>query len=230
MKPWTKADEKPLSGAHVRILRIVGESKSKGVTRSEIIDRGANDTAELLGPKFVEDVETYERKYGKRSLISLGLVRGEVVPNGLKNEVRYFLTDRGASAMEYYKVLDNMANDIPGDVLDPVVMSMRKRRMYGFERWTRDDLDTLRGMLPGEFIMHDLEDIRRQMINRRKQGFYADEGKTRFNKKMAHLRKLVKSYWSDEIPLEEVVDFIKHKGNLVGEAASSDGTDDEGEE
>jgi hypothetical protein len=164
-----------LNSSQVLILQAMAQHRQP-MTAREIEERsGAPASADNLGPVYQDSVR------GDRYTTSL-LGLGYVDSQRLEGEpVTWFLTSAGRKAARVYRT--RRRGDfvrVPPDVLDPVVRNFKKTRIYGFEVYTEDDLSAIRQTLGDDYHGIPLEELRDQIVCRRKQGAFADKSeKTR---------------------------------------------------
>lgn len=71
------------------------------------------------------------------------------------------------------RVRDN-GEKVPAGMLDKAVLRVKGTRHYGLELFTEEDMATVRSLLSDKYADVPLDGLRQQMVNRRKQGAYAN--------------------------------------------------------
>ncbi len=148
-----------LNDSQVLILQALAKIPigSPGLTRAAIVEKtGAVVNAGNIGPAFKSVLENYPE-----SLYGLGFVKPVQMP---ESDLTWEATMKGRAVSERYK----------GATLDPVVRKFIPTRTYGLELYTDDDLKEIRSALGDEHATLPLVSLRQQIVNRRKQGSYAD--------------------------------------------------------
>jgi DNA-binding MarR family transcriptional regulator len=162
-----------LTATQVRILKLLGDLGT--MTRKEIDEAIQGDITTHLGPVYVNDVNDSDRTHGRKSLLSLGMVsvtRDQV--DGKTTIIIYSLTSKGRDAASKYEVRDKVPREyrIPGVLLDPATVAVKKLRTYGLELFTDEDIRQVLERLPREYHDVPLDSVRQQIVNRRKQGAF----------------------------------------------------------
>ena len=158
-----------LNNSQVLILKAFAGKGS--MTREEIAERaGVPASTSNLGPVFQETLPQHPDSLYARRLVTAALDED----NG-KEIVLYSLTPQGKkAATEYAAKKRNGTAVIPPRVLDPIVKRIRALRTYAMERFTEEDLREIRKCLTKKYSEIPLEDLKQQIVNRRKQGAYTD--------------------------------------------------------
>jgi hypothetical protein len=87
-----------------------------------------------------------------------------------------------------------------------VVKSTRPRRV--FEDYTQADWDEVRSLLHPKYRWLSNEQLKHQACNRRKQGVFSSKSKKKTAANWAVIKKAVRTYWSGDTPLEELIDLL----------------------
>ena len=164
-----------LTVSQIRTLQALVKAP-RGLTRAQIAQRGKTSvSAQQLGPAYQEDAwdPKYTTKGGPKSLVQLGLVRALQDGSDGLDTIRYTITPAGKTAATSHFVRDHRDKpQVPAKALDQAVVTTRAPRAYGFEEYSHEDLAAVRALLGPRWHDLDLEDLRRQIVNRRKQGAY----------------------------------------------------------
>ena len=157
-----------LNDSQVRILQALAKcAPGTGLTRAKIAETGATVNSGNIGPAFKNVIENYPD-----SLYGLGLVRPVQHPD---EELVWEATVKGRQLADRYKARKKATGDkVPGDTLDPIVKKFLPSRTYGLEDYTDDDLKEIRALLGSDYASLPLTSLRGQIVNRRKQGAFAD--------------------------------------------------------
>lgn len=161
-----------LNASQVLILQTLAKHRTGTMTRAAIEEAsGATLSAGNLGPVYKETLDAGNGEYAE-SLYGLGMVR----PEQSEDEgVVWTITPKGRKAALGVKAKSRgTAVKVDVATLDTVVKKFRTTRTYSEETYTEDDLKEVRSQLPTEFKDLDLEQLRSQICNRRKQGAYVD--------------------------------------------------------
>lgn len=162
-----------LSPSQVFLLKALAKAGDRGLTKEEIEKKaGVSASVSSLGP--VDRFGQLEMKYSD-SLRAQGYVRVQAEDNGTHDIIRYYATAKGRKIAETTSARHRVSKDnlIPADVLDRAVLKVRPTKVYGLEDFTDADIKEIRD-LTKNYDSVPLDDIRRQMVNRRKLGAYAD--------------------------------------------------------
>lgn len=98
---------------------------------------------------------------------------------------------------------------VPPAVLDRAVRPVKASRKYVFESFTQADWDEVRVLLPLEYRWLSNEQLTRQACYRRKVGAYSTKAKRNAAACWSEVKRIVRSYWSGEISLEELGDILR---------------------
>jgi len=153
-----------LTASQVIILNVLAKA-STGLTASQIsyAGKGVPVNANTIGPVFGEGHPD--------SLRGRGLV---VCEKQEEEDVHWSITEKGRKMAGMKAQRIGPGKRVPNEVLDPVVLMFKKRRTYGLERYTDDDILDLRTQLPKDYRDVDPKDLWNQILARRKQGAFAD--------------------------------------------------------
>lgn len=156
-----------LTPSQVTILKVLSKS-SDGLTAHEISHsgKGVPVNSGTIGPVFDSVLHNYPD-----SLRGRGLVRCEKWEG---DEVRWFITEKGRPFAVYKAHKIGPKSRVPNDILDPLAIAFRKTRTYAFEEYTDEDMLEMRSKLPEVYQTVEVEDLRKQIQARRKQGAFAD--------------------------------------------------------
>lgn len=159
----------PLTNSQVRILHCLSRN-SDGLTREQIAEKtGVVVDAGTLGPVYDETLDSHPE-----SLRSLRLVKIEKYSPD--SPTLFVLTQAGVTAAEAYSSRKIGAKvKVDPKALDKAVKTVRLLKPYGLELFTEDDVKEVRALLPPEFQEVTVPDLRQQIVNRRKQGAYAQD-------------------------------------------------------
>lgn len=161
-----------LNASQVLILQTLAKHRTGTMTRAQIEEKsGATLSAGNLGPVYKETLDAGNGEYAE-SLYGLGMVR----PEQSEDEgVVWTITAKGRKAALGVKAKSRGTTvKVDADALDTVVKKFRTTRTYGMELYTEDDLKEIRSQLPKEFSSVEIDDLRLQICNRRKQGAFTD--------------------------------------------------------
>jgi hypothetical protein len=162
-----------LSESQVLILQALAKAGAAGLTRDQITAKaGVAPTAGNVGPVFAHLKDTFPE-----SLTARGLVQVAKRPD---EQTTWEITAKGLSVADKYRARKKVdAAKVPPKTLDPVVKKFLPTRAYGLELWTDDDLKEVRSQLGADHADLPLTALRQQIVNRRKQGAFADKSEGR---------------------------------------------------
>lgn len=168
----SKQNAEGLTPSQVVILNVLGKS-AVPLSAGEISLEGGRVpvNVQTIGPVFDEHLSNYPN-----SLRGRGLVRPEKYEG---DDVRWEITTKGKQYTTVKAQKIGPGKRVPNEVLDPVVLKFKKRRTYGLERYTEDDICDLRTQLPKQYWDVDVTDLWNQILARRKQGAFADPNEKR---------------------------------------------------
>lgn len=151
-----------MSPTQVKILHAL--NKGNPLSRSELEQAvGTTIGTETIGPIYAEDIYNHPD-----SLCGMGYV----TPYNDEDGLRWYITAEGAKVASRMRTRKATSAVVPGDILDPVVIAFRPTRTYGIELYTEDDIKVVRSRLPHIYSGVSLDDLRQQIVNRRKMGKY----------------------------------------------------------
>jgi hypothetical protein len=156
-----------LNASQVLILQTLAKFPDGLSTEVLATKSGATVNSGNLGPVFKLTLGNYPD-----SLFGLGYVKPNQYEEG---PVLWTITPKGqkqAGVLVTKKKYTGVK--IPGKVLDAQVIKFMKVRTYGLELYTLDDLKEIRTACGEEYKDVPLEELKQQIVNRRKQGAYAD--------------------------------------------------------
>lgn len=157
-----------LTNSQVTILKVLMRNPN-GLTREDLAHKSSvvcdNN---VLGPVYEETLKSYPE-----SLIGFGLVKvTKIAPDA---PTLFQITETGEHYATNYSMRKRGQKDkVTPAALDAVVIKLRPTIPYGFELWTEDDLKKVRNELPEDEREVSLPSLKLQIMNRRKQGAYAD--------------------------------------------------------
>lgn len=167
---------KELSPAQVRVLRVLLKGRGPWPKKALLDSAKCNGQAnEALGPLHKDDCNEWDIRYGRRSLVSLGLVQVTVEEINGESGPAYQLTPTGRVLAGSLSVMGAPSKRVPPEVLDPILLSEKARWTYGLDQLTDDDLRRVRDRLPSEY--HDLPlrpDLLKLVTGRRKAGAFKE--------------------------------------------------------
>lgn len=145
--------------------------------REELPDASDNTgyLSAALG-SFDKDVtKNIEERVGFPSLMTLGLVKGIEREFAQGNASEFLLTAAGKkAAATYHDRKPAQALRVENKVLDKAVKEWKSTHIYGLDALTDDDLVEIKKALGAGHKGLALDDLRQQIVNRRKQGAYSD--------------------------------------------------------
>jgi len=157
-----------LNASQVLILQTLTKAPD-GLTTEDLAKKsGATVNSGNIGPVFKQTLENYPD-----SLYGLGLVKP--VKMGEDEPTKWVITPKGqkqAGVMVTRKKYTG--TKIDPKVLDSVVKKFMQVRTYGLELYTQDDLKEIRKACGDDYNDVPLDELRQQIVNRRKQGAFAD--------------------------------------------------------
>lgn len=158
----------PLTNSQVVILKTLLRNPN-GLTREALADKsGVVVDNETLGPVYQETLTNHPD-----SLVAYRLVKVEKIDPTAPT--LYKLTGGGIQAASMYSARKRGATDkVDPKALDKAVQSIRALKPYGLELFTEDDVKEVRELLPESEREVTVPSLRQQIVNRRKQGAYAD--------------------------------------------------------
>jgi hypothetical protein len=169
-----------LSETQIRVIRLLAKSR-KGLSRQDVADKAPVNASfnEHVGPIHKDESRDWDEKYGRRSLVSLGLVDVKMGDDDSGGMVPLFsLTPAGRHAHRVVVPAQRVVFTIPDDVIDPIVIAEMGLHAYGMENYTDADLDHIRSQLPVEYHNVPLRpDLYRLINGRRKKGVYSKRRK-----------------------------------------------------
>lgn len=147
-----------------------------GLTVEKLEEKaGVPVTPNNIGPITVESLVNHPDSLYARKLV-------RPVKPYEDEPYKWVITDAGKKLAEKVKGRKIGAKDkVDNDILDTAVVKFRTTRAYGMENWTDADIREVRGMLGSAYEMVELDDLKNQILARRKQGAYADP-KEKFRK------------------------------------------------
>lgn len=160
-----------LNTSQAAILSVLAKSPT-GMTADQIKSRVGNRigvNADTLGPATLL---LAEEGYPD-SLHGKGLVRAGKLEGG---ETIYRITTEGkeyAQIVKYRRPVQDK-HKIPSEILDPAVLKVKSTRTYVFERYTDEDIDAIKTLLGDEWDHISRQDVKEQIVTRRKVGAYSD--------------------------------------------------------
>lgn len=169
-----------MTGSQVKALKMMlehpeGMSKSD-MTRSRAV--GSADFNEMVGPVHASDCGEWDVTYGRRSLVSMGLVECVMADKDGDFQPVFRLTHAGQEMARSVVSLESVPNKIPKEILDPVVIAEMAKHTYGLDNYTDDDLEAIRRQLPDTYRDIPLRpDLYILITRRRKQGAYSKKRK-----------------------------------------------------
>lgn len=169
-----------VNSTQVAILRLLMRHPN-GLTRSDI-SRHYSASYMNLGPSYQDSLSNPDYS---RSLYALGLVKpAQDYTNG---PVNWVVTPKGAWVASAFQGT-NKGIKVPHEILDPLVMNVLKARTYSVDYFTSEDIDEVRKSLPQKFKEIEVDQLRQQIITRRKLGAYTKHRKPRDKAKLAVAR------------------------------------------
>lgn len=165
-----------VNASQMLILQALTKCHPNGLTRQEIEKRtGASATPFNLGPVDIDGNLMHREEY-KLSLRTLGYLRVQLEEEADGMVPRYYATTKGRKLTEKFisKAPIKVKDKIPYDLIDPIVLKMKPTRVYGIDNYTESDLKEIRDALGEGYEKLPLNDIYRQIVNRRKLGVYSD--------------------------------------------------------
>lgn len=161
-----------LSGAQIKILNILSKA-SMGMTAAEISHAGKIPVnSGNIGPVKDDVLEKYPESLRGREFVRAEQYEGD--------EVRWSITDKGRKIGSTFKGRKTGPNKkVDPAILDPVILAFKKTRNYGLESYTDEDMTEMRKKLGVEYKDVEIDDLRRQIESRRKQGAFKDPAEAR---------------------------------------------------
>jgi hypothetical protein len=157
-----------LNQSQVLILKFLAKHPD-GVSAEKIstaLGDGIAVNAETLGPVFRETAENHPT-----SLIGLGLARSKKEDK----ETVYLPTPKGVTLSAKVSAREpNGHEKIPNKELDRAVIAVKDFKAYGFELYTKNDLEEVRTHLTKKYPKIGDDALRLLICNRRKQGAFTD--------------------------------------------------------
>lgn len=157
------------------ILQALAKA-SDGLTKAEIEKKtGVSASTGNLGPVDLHGNLSAREQY-KDSLRSLGYIKVHLEETADGEIARYHITSKGRKLAEscVAKRRVKEENKIPPYILDKAVLAIRSTRVYGLEDYTDADIKEIRESAGEQYASISVDDIRRQIVNRRKVGAFAD--------------------------------------------------------
>lgn len=165
-----------LNASQVHILQTLRKSND-GLTRAQLQNKCPEGTS--VTPGNLGTAEPSDNHVD--SLKSLGLVKpvssrgAGLTEEDERDLVVWRITPKGEKLAE--KLVTRKRGSsvrVPAGKLDPAVKRLKALRTYGLELFTDSDLKELREGLGTEYAEVPLTELRQQIVNRRKQGAFAD--------------------------------------------------------
>lgn len=155
----------PLSPRQVKALKTLARNPN-GMTRPQL-ERAIGTTigSDVIGPVYSEDLHLYPESLYARSLVYC--MRDEDDEN-----TRWLITSQGKKVANTTVTRDLTAAVVPPEILDPIVIEFRSTRTYSIELYTEQDMQEIRSKLGNAYAEVSINDLRQQIINRRKMGKY----------------------------------------------------------
>lgn len=164
-----------LSRVQVLIVQALAKAK-KPLTAGQIAEKiGQGVPAVALGPVHRETLAESNGIYAE-SLLGLGYVTNMTEETEKAGHIILWRnTAKGDKAAATHSTISRGSDlKVPPKTLDPVIRRYAITRTYGLESWSDTDLAQIRAELPAEYADLPLGDLRQQIVNRRKQGAFAD--------------------------------------------------------
>lgn len=174
----------PLNSSQVLILQTLAKAP-RGLTTDQLKakSKGACNSGNL-GPVFRDVLSNYPD-----SLYARGLVRCR---RGEGESATWEATPKGHIAAEECRtrVRPDDAIQVPAAIIDPAVRTFMPTRTYGLEIYTDDDMTEIRDELGADYATANLDDLRMQIVNRRKQGAFQNPD-DRLRKKLEQFQRFL---------------------------------------
>ena len=153
-----------LNASQVLILQTLAKFPD-GLTRDKLAAKsGASCSTDNLGPQQLNGNHV-------TSLYGMGLVKPV---KHEEEECLWLPTKKGMKAAATYKTLKPRSSEkVPASLLDPLAAALQAARTYSMEQWTDEDVKELREKLGQDWAELPLNDLRQQVVNRRKQGAFS---------------------------------------------------------
>ena len=165
-----------LNASQVHILQTLRKSDD-GLTRAQLASKCPDGTA--ITPANLGTAETSDNHAG--SLKVLGLVKpvssrgAGLTEEDERDLIVWRITPKGDKLAEKLIARKrSSAPKVPAAKLDSAAKRLASLRTYSFELFTDADIKEIRDSLGADFAELPLTDIRQQIVNRRKQGAFAD--------------------------------------------------------
>lgn len=174
-----------LNASQVLILQTLVRFPRGLSTKSLALKSGAAVNSGNIGPVFRAALGNYPdclyaRKY--------------VLPEKSDEEdgtIIWKITPAGKAVSNKYKIMPaRSAIQVPARILDEAAKAFMATRTYGLDVYTDDDLSEIRASLDEEYHDIPLDDLKQQIVNRRKQGAFADP----YEKKRKCIEKAIREF------------------------------------
>lgn len=178
-----KKNAEGLTNSQVIILQQLADNPDTGLTSDELGEMSLPVNAQTTGPIYREMLDRYPNSLYGRGLAEPSRQEGE--------RVCWFITDKGKKVALTFKArMRGPVVKVPKEVLDPLVLKFKDTIAYGLEHYDEDDLAALRKTLPQQYREVALDDLKDQILARRKQGAFADPEEA----KRKAARKVIKEF------------------------------------
>ena len=163
-----------LNASQVHILQTLAKAPD-GMTRTQLETKAPDGTA--VTPDNLGTVKASGNHDG--SLKALGLVKTVAPDVDLDAEgpgrdpVLWLVTAKGLK-VAVKMLARKRGNRIDHGVIDTAVKKVKANRVHSIDTFTDSDFREVKTLLGEEYADVTLEEVRRQTINRRKQGAYSD--------------------------------------------------------
>lgn len=164
---------KEVTPHQVAILRALEPYMEEGLTKGQIQNIAKVPcTMDNLGPANLETVKNHPK-----CLWARGYVSAISVQEGIRAVTVYRITDEGIKVVRSIRTkrYSTFYGRIPDEVLDPVVIAYTRTATYGHDNFKEKDIERIKQKLPKEYWVIPWEEVKAQIVGRRKAGAYKKE-------------------------------------------------------